>query len=238
MVEGRGSVSAAAHCPPHNLGGALSESHVKRLVFVWRHKHGVTYQPLFVNFHFVFCPSPSQVSLPFSLQSSPLHMVASHSKAPPAGHASKPPAASRTKNNTAPRNINLDDDEENILPQWTRNERPRSSKQAQLGYLSPICTNSLLIVVSDAEAMEKQMASMVKQLKAYKKVQWQREKSLSLLSLLSCSHCVVFADAGASNKSTFDDEEECESEEEDSPSGNGFFAQSVMVPIIQLHINF
>jgi hypothetical protein len=165
-------------------------------------------------------------------------MVASRPKAPPAGHASKPPTAPRTKNNTAPRNINLDDDEENILPERTRNERPRSSKQAQLGYLSPICTSSLLIVVSDAEAMEKQMVSMAKQLKAYKRVKRQQEKSLSLLSLLSCSHCVVFADAGTSNKSTFDDEEEYESEEEDPPSGNGYFAQSVMVPIIQLHINF
>jgi hypothetical protein len=165
-------------------------------------------------------------------------MVASRSKAPPAGHASKPLAASRTTNNTAPRNINLDDDEENILPERTRNERPRSSKQAQLGYLSPICTTSLLIVVSDAEAMEKQMASMAKQLKAYEKVKRQQEKSLSLFSLLSCSHCVVFADAGASNKSTFNDEEEYESEEENPPSDNGYFAQSVMVPIIQLHINF
>ena len=65
-----------------------------------------------------------------------------------------------------------------------------------------------------------------------------REEFVIALSLLSYAHCVVFTDAGASNGSTFDDEEEYESEEEDPPSGNGYFAQSVMVPIIQLHINF
>jgi hypothetical protein len=97
-------------------------------------------------------------------------MVASRSKAPPTGHASKPLAASCTKNNMAPHNINLDDDKEHILPEQTHNKQTCSSKQAQLGFLSPICTSSLLIVVSDVEAMEKQMASMVKQLKAYKKV--------------------------------------------------------------------
>jgi hypothetical protein len=52
----------------------LSESHAKHLfggmanmVFeTWR------YQLSFVNFHFVFCPSPSQGFLPFGLQSSSL----------------------------------------------------------------------------------------------------------------------------------------------------------------------
>lgn len=40
------------------------------------------------------------------------------------------------KKNIAPRDINLDENQENILAERTRAERPLSTKQAQLGTLT------------------------------------------------------------------------------------------------------
>lgn len=99
-----------------------------------------------------------------------------HPKAPAAGRASKPPAVLRTKAK-APRNINLDEDEENIIPERTR-DRPRSTKQAQMGKLSHIAASGLLSLVSDQEALDKEMAAWSKRLKAYNKTKRQQEKSL------------------------------------------------------------
>ncbi|KIM71219.1 hypothetical protein PILCRDRAFT_93972 [Piloderma croceum F 1598] len=119
----------------------------------------------------------------------------SHPKAPAADCAPKPSATSRTKA-TAPRNINLDEDEENIVPERTRTDRSRSTKQAQI----------------DEEALDKEMAAMLKKLNAYKKTKRQQEKKA----------------AGASKTTAFDDDdEEYESEEHDPPAGQGFFAQSL-----------
>jgi hypothetical protein len=100
----------------------------------------------------------------------------SHRKAPPVDRAPKSSAASRTKA-TAPQNINLDEDEENIIPERTRPDRPRSTKQAQTGKPSHIATSSLLSLVSDEEALEKEMATLSKRLTAYKKTKRQQEKS-------------------------------------------------------------
>ena len=100
----------------------------------------------------------------------------SHRKAPPVDRAPKSSAASRTKA-TAPRNINLDEDEENIIPERTRADRPRSTKQAQIGKPSHIATSGLLSLVSDEEALEKEMATLSKRLTAYKKTKRQQEKS-------------------------------------------------------------
>ena len=60
----------------------------------------------------------------------------------PAGHPSKPSKVSRTKA-TAPRDINLDKVEENIIPEWTRTDRPRSTKQAQMGKWSHMSISGL-----------------------------------------------------------------------------------------------
>lgn len=100
----------------------------------------------------------------------------SHPKAPAADRASKPSATSRTKA-TAPRNINLDEDEENIVPERTRTDRSRSTKQAQIGKLSHIATSDLLSLASDEEALDKEMAALSKKLNAYKKTKRQQEKS-------------------------------------------------------------
>jgi hypothetical protein len=62
--------------------------------------------------------------------------------APAAGRRSKPSNASRNKA-TAPRDINLDEDEENIIPERTRTDRPRSTKQAQMGKWSHISISGL-----------------------------------------------------------------------------------------------
>ena len=97
----------------------------------------------------------------------------SHPKAPAADRAPKP---SRTKA-TAPRNINLDENEENIIPKRTRTDRSRSTKQAQIGKLSHIATGDLLSLASDEEALDKDMAALSKKLNAYKKTKWQQEKS-------------------------------------------------------------
>jgi hypothetical protein len=91
--------------------------------------------------------------------------------------ASKPSAVSRTKA-TAPRNIDLDENEENIIPERTRTDRPRSTKQAQMGKLSHIAMSSLLSLVLDQEALDKEMATLSKRLKAYQKTKRQQEKSL------------------------------------------------------------
>ena len=96
-----------------------------------------------------------------------------HPKAP----APKPSAASRTKA-TAPRDINLDEDEENIIPERTRTDHSRSTKQAQIGKLSHIAMNGLLSLASDEEALDKQMAALSKRLNAYKKTKRQQERSL------------------------------------------------------------
>ena len=100
----------------------------------------------------------------------------SHLKAPAADCAPKPSATSRTKA-TAPRNINLDEDEENIVPERTRTDRSRSTKQAQIGKLSHIATSDLLSLASDEEALDKEMAVLSKKLNAYKKTKRQQEKS-------------------------------------------------------------
>lgn len=103
--------------------------------------------------------------------------VTSHPKAPAADRASKSSAASHTKA-TAPRNINLDEDEENIIPERTRTDRSRSTKQAQNGKLSHIATSGpLLSLASDEEALDKEMAALSKRLNAYKKTKRQQEKS-------------------------------------------------------------
>jgi hypothetical protein len=100
----------------------------------------------------------------------------SHQKAPAVACAPKPSAASRTKA-TAPRNINLDEDEENIIPERTRTDHSRSTKQAQMGKPSHIATSSLLSLVSDEEALDKEMAALLMRLNTYKKTKRQQEKS-------------------------------------------------------------
>ena len=78
---------------------------------------------------------------------------------------------------TAPHNINLDEDEENIIPERTRTDRSHSTKQAQIGKPSHIATSSLLSLASDEEALDKEMAALSKRLNAYKKTKRQQEKS-------------------------------------------------------------
>jgi hypothetical protein len=72
----------------------------------------------------------------------------------------------------------LDKDEENIIPEWTRTGRSRSTKQAQIGKPSHIAMSGLLSLASDEEALDKEMASLSKRLNAYKKTKRQQEKSL------------------------------------------------------------
>jgi hypothetical protein len=103
----------------------------------------------------------------------------SHQKAPVAYHAPKPSAVSHTKA-MVPCNINFDKDEENTIPEWTWTctDRSRSTKQAQIGKLSHIAMSCLLNLVSDEEALDKEMASLSKRLNASKKMKHQQEKSL------------------------------------------------------------
>ena len=92
-------------------------------------------------------------------------------------HASKPSAMSHTKV-IASCNIDLDENEENIIPEQTRTDCPCSTKQAQMGKLSHIATSSLPSLVLDQEALDKEMATLSKRLKVYQKTKWQQEKSL------------------------------------------------------------
>jgi len=101
----------------------------------------------------------------------------SHPKAPAADHAPKPPATSCTKA-MMPHNINLDEDEENVIPEWTRTDRSHSTKQAQICKPSHITTSGpLLSLALDEEALDKEMAALLKRLNTYKKTKWQQEKS-------------------------------------------------------------
>ena len=79
---------------------------------------------------------------------------------------------------TAPCNIDLDENEEKIIPKQTRTDCSRSTKQTQMGKLSHIVMSSLLSLVLDQEALDKEMATLSKRLKAYQKTKWQQEKSL------------------------------------------------------------
>lgn len=95
-------------------------------------------------------------------------------------------ASQKPRKNTAPRDINLDEDEENIIPERTRAIKPKSTKQTDMGNLSLLFgTGYQLMCISDLDAMQKEMAAMQKKYKQLQKAQQQQEKSL-LLSRSSC----------------------------------------------------
>jgi hypothetical protein len=140
-----------------------------------RRYHHCVFLSLSVPYHHPLINLLSALTL-FHFGMANTNSATSHPKAPAADRASKPSATSRTKA-TAPRNINLDEDEENIVPERTRTDRSRSTKQAQIGKLSHIATSDLLSLASDEEALDKEMAALSKKLNAYKKTKRQQEKS-------------------------------------------------------------
>jgi len=105
--------------------------------------------------------------------------VTSHPKAPAADRALKPSRAKAT----APRNINLDEDEENIVPERTHTDHSRPTKQAQMGKSSHITMSDLLSLILKQEALDKEMTALLKKLKVYEKTKQQQEKSLYLFCL-------------------------------------------------------
>lgn len=81
--------------------------------------------------------------------------------------------------NTAPHDINLDEDEENILPEWTHTNKPKSMMQTDIGNLSLLFTPFYqLMSIPDLDVMQKEMAAMQKKYKQLQKSKQQQEKSL------------------------------------------------------------
>jgi len=148
---------------------------IRRVLFgekqTWRYHHCV-FLSLSVPYHHPLINLLSALT-PFHFGMANTNSATSHPKAPAADRALKPSRAKAT----APRNINLDEDEENIVPERTRTDRSRSTKQAQIGKLSHIATSDLLSLASDEEALDKEMAALSKKLNAYKKTKRQQEKS-------------------------------------------------------------
>jgi hypothetical protein len=166
-------VAAAPFFPSHHMSNTI------RHVCLVRNKHGVIIAVYF--FASLFCTITlinmllAPILCHFSMANT--NLTTSHLKTPAIDCVPKPSAASCTKA-TAPCNINLDEDEENIIPERTRTDHSRSTKQAQIGKPSHIATSSLLSLASDEEALDKEMASLLKRLNAYKKTKCQQEKSL------------------------------------------------------------
>ena len=146
-----------------------------------------------------------------------------------------PKALTKTQKPTAPYNIDLNENEGNILPNWTCTVKLKSSKQTELGsfYLISHVVDKQFTCTIEADAMGKEVESLQKKLKQLQKSTQQLKKSLYLLyfSLWILITNIVFnIDSHSSNNTNHDasnKENGFESEEADPPSGKGFFTQQV-----------